>query len=329
MSPARVRYLIGTARRNATASIRRLRGRARRRPPCAKAVPRPALAARGARTLKLSHALLAADINPRYVGLWPAAKRAWSEIAGLDPVLVLVADRDAVPAWLAEDGAVRIFEPEPTLDTAFQAQCIRLLYPALLDAEGAVITSDADMVPMTARYFHRPLARIDRRHFVCYRDVLLPLGELPICYNAALPETWASVFGIRDLDDVRTTLRDWADGVDYAGAHGGAGWTTDQRQLYRVLLERGAQKRDVWILDDDFTRHRRLERAYVEKWRTLSPAARRGIERGAFSDFHLLGADNEHAHLNEEIVETAIDARGLGVRRRRGASLHARSGSPG
>jgi hypothetical protein len=308
VSRTRIRYVAGTARLRATAGVRRARGRLRRKPPCASVVPRPSLAARGTPTLQLTHALLASDLDPRYVGLWPLAREAWERITGLEPVLVLVADPDAVPDELARDPAVRVFEPEPSLDTAFQAQCIRLLYPALLETQGAVITSDVDMVPMNRRYFHRPLARIDARHFVCYRDVLLPLGELPICYNAALPRTWASVFGVHDADDVRVRLREWAVGVEYAGSHGGIGWTTDQRQLYRILLERGRRERDVWILDDDFTRYRRLERAYVEKWGTLSGAARRGIERRSFSDFHLLRAGGKHEKLNELVVDAAIEA---------------------
>lgn len=308
MLRVRVRYLAGTARRRVRERLRRAHGRLRRRPPCADAVPRPGTARRGARTLELSHALLAVDLNPRYLGLWPVAKRAWSEIAYVEPVLVLVAGHEAVPPALAADPAVVVFEPEPAIHTAFQAQCIRLLYPALIEASGAVITSDIDMVPMSSWYFHDPLARIDDRHFVCYRDDPLPLGELPICYNAALPTTWGSVFGVENLDGVRTHLRNWANGVDYDGARGGTGWTTDQRRLFSVLLERGRTRRDVWILDDYYTGYRRLERAYVEKWRSLSDDARRGIERGAYSDFHLLASDSEHAMLNEQIIEAAIAA---------------------
>jgi hypothetical protein len=327
VSPRRLRYVLGTARRDAIEALRRIRGQVRRRPPCATAVPRPRLAASGTQPLELTHALTASDLNPRYVDLWPVAKRAWSEIGGLEPMLVLVAERRAVPPTLASDSNVFVFEPEPTISTVFQAQCIRLLYPALLESQGAVIVTDVDMVPMNRRYIHRPLARIDRAHFVSYRDVLLQLGEIPICYNAALPTTWASVFDIRDADDVRNRLRLWAEGVDYADIHGGPGWTTDQRQLYRILLDRGRSRRDVWILDDYYTGHRRLERAYVEKWGIVSEDARRGIQRGAFSDFHLLHADGEHVGLNEAIVETAIEAIRVRARPRRGASLPAKSGS--
>lgn len=253
---------------------------------------------------------MAVDLSTSYLDLWPVARRAWKEIARLEPVLVLIAEPDAVPPKLEADPAVRVFPPEPDLHPAFQAQCIRLLYPPLLDAEGAVLTSDIDMVPMNERYFHRPLMRIDRRHFVSYRDVLPTLGELPICYNAALPATWASLFAIADADDVRARLRSWAEGIDYAGVRGGPGWTTDQRRLHDVLIDRGRRNCDVWILDDDFTGYRRLERAYVEKWRTLSDDARRGIERRAFSDFHLLPADSQDASLNELIVDAAVAASG-------------------
>ena len=304
----RLRYRAGTARRDLVERARRLRGRLRRRPPCATAVPRPRTATRREPTLELSHALLAVDLNPAYAALWHVAKRAWTEIAGVDPLLVLVAERNAVPDELASDPAVRIFEPEPSLHTAFQAQCIRLLYPALLGSARGVITSDVDMVPMSPGYFHRPLRNIDARHFVCYRDDTLPLGELPICYNAALPATWASIFGIADLDDVRACLRRWADGVDY-GPRGSRGWTTDQRTLYRILLERGLRERDVWILDDYYTGYRRLERAYVEKWGRVPEPSRELIAKRAYSDFHLLSADDERASLNDAIVDLAIAAR--------------------
>jgi hypothetical protein len=312
----RLRYLLGTARLAAVGAVRRAHGRARRRPACASVVPRPRPPLRDDPRLELTHVLMAVDSNARYLDLWPVAKRAWAEIVGLEPLLVLVAEESDVPAHLADDPCVHVFEPEPALSTVFQAQCIRLLYPALLATEGAVVISDVDMVPMSARYFHRPLARIAREDFVAYRDLLLPLGEIPICYNAALPATWASVFGVRDLNDVRSHLRTWAGGVEYDGTHGGAGWTTDQRRLYRVLLERGRKTRDVWILNDYFTGYRRLERAYVEKWGSLSDDARCGIERNEFSDFHLLRADSDHAAVNAAIVETAIAARRLEGRRR-------------
>lgn len=252
--------------------------------------------------------MVASDLHPSYSGLWPLARRAWIELGRLEPILVLVADPGTVPEALQADPAVHVFEPIPGLHTAFQAQCIRLLYPALVETNGAVVVSDVDMVPLSEHYLARPAAQVREDHFVAYRDVLLELGEMPICYNAARPATWSSIFSVRDLDDVRSGLSAWAEDVSYAGVHGGAGWTTDQRILHRTLLERGRRARDVWILDDYYTRFRRLERAYVEKWRELSLAARNGIAHRRFTDFHLLPADSELAHLNVEAIELAIEA---------------------
>jgi len=77
------------------------------------------------------------------------------------------------------------------------------------------------------------------------------------------------------------------------------------------LLDRGRRARDVWILDDHFTRFRRLDRAYVEKWRKLSPAALDGLERRRFTDFHLLWPDSEVADLNEPVLDLAAEAERL------------------
>jgi hypothetical protein len=258
--------------------------------------------------MHLTHALVASDLNPRYLDLWALVRRAWTGIAGLEPVLVLIAEPAEVPQHLREDPLVHVFPPLPRIHTALQAQCIRLLYPALLDVEGAVITSDADMVPMNRRYFHRPLSRIPADHFVAYRDIFLASGEIPICYNAALPRTWGQVFGVRSADDVRHRLSEWADSVEYSGLHGGPGWLTDQRILHRTLLKHGARTGSIWILDDHFTRYRRLERGWLDKQQELGKRDRRLIERGAYSDFHCVVPYAEFRELNDATVDLAVEA---------------------
>ena len=281
------------------------RGRMTRRSASSAARP-PRLRRR--RALRLTHALVASDLNPLYLDFWPLVRRAWSEVAGLEPLLVLIAKQAQVPALLRDDPAVHVFTPVPDVHTAFQAQCIRLLYPAVLDIDGAVITSDADMVPMNRRYFHRPAARVEENHFVAYRDVLLGDRQIPICYNAALPRTWADVFRIGSLEDVRARLSEWAAGVDYAGKRGGEGWATDQQILYQTLIDyrRGARK--AWILDDRFTGFRRLERGTLWKQPELDRRQQRRIARGRYSDFHCVSPHSEARELNELAVELAVGA---------------------
>jgi hypothetical protein len=288
----------------------RLHGKAnrlRRVPVAADIVPRPALRRRDEESMRLTHMLTASDLNERYLDCWPTTRRAWQEIAGVAPVLVLVARADAVPEELRGDSAVRVFEPVDGLHTAFQAQCVRLLYPALLDTDGAVIVSDVDMVPLNRSYFHASPARVRRTDFLAYRDALLWSDEIPICYNAAVPSTWATVFDVENVDDVRTRLREWAEGLHYDGVRGGQGWDTDQIVLHRTLVERGRRHRDVWILDDRYSGYHRLNTS------ALGPngpehLVRTAVERGAYSDFHFFHPFAENREVNKRIVAWAVGA---------------------
>ena len=301
MSHVTPRWALGTARLRAGEVLRRTRGWTARAPIADPVLPKPALA-RGRRPLWLAQVLVASDLNTHYLGCWPLARRAWRAITGLEPLLVLVAEE--APEELRADPLVRVFEPVAGLHTAFQAQCIRLLYPALLDTDGAVLTADVDMVPLDRRYFRRPAGQVDERHFLCYRDVLLPIGQLPICYNAARPETWRELFDVDGPEAVRTRLAEWGAGLAYDGVRGGAGWDTDQLTLYRTLLEWGRRTRRAWVLDDRYTGFRRLERSPLLK-HGLTAAEERRIRRRGYSDFHLLHPFPQHAELNERVVELA------------------------
>jgi hypothetical protein len=260
--------------------------------------------------LHVTHVLLASDINPRYLECWELAQRAWPVIGGIEPVLVVVADADDLPAELLDDERVRRFTPLAGLHTAFQAQCIRLVYPALIDAPGAVLIADMELMPLDYRYFHQPVAGLDSSFFVSYRDVHLPRGEVAIPYNAATPQTWAEVFGVDGLDDVARRLRDWGGGVDYDGTRGGRGWYTDQILLHDVLLPWGATSGRLWLLDDQFTRYHRLEREDIEVAGGLTPAIRRGILGKRYTDFNCLLPHSRFREINEEVVELGIRASG-------------------
>src|SRR5581483_10874410 len=110
-------------------------------------LPRPPLV-RGRRPFRLGRVLLACDLNRDYLDFWPSTRRAWEEIVGIKPTLVLVSPEECVPADLREDPAVIVFKPVEGIHTAFQAQCIRLLYPALVETAGAVMIADIDLYPL-------------------------------------------------------------------------------------------------------------------------------------------------------------------------------------
>ena len=258
--------------------------------------------------MKLASVITASDLNPRYLDCWPLARRAWREVAGLESTLVLLAARAEVPATLLDDPFVHVVEPIRGMHVGFQAQCIRLLYPALIDAPGAVLTTDVDMLPLSRSYFHRWPNRIDEGDFLAYRDVLVAGGEIPICYAAAAPRVWGELFEIASDADVAARLREWANGLEYDGVPGGRGWDTDQAMLYRALLQRGWLRRDVWILDDRFAGLRRLDGRILNKVPDRTVAKR--IARGAYTDYHLLQPLAENRRVNEGVLELAVSAYG-------------------
>jgi hypothetical protein len=293
--------------------------RAARYPISSPRTTRPPLAA-SRRPLRLSRVLLACDLNPGYLGFWPSTKRAWREIAGIEPLLVLIADADDVPEELRDDPDVIPFPPVAGVHTTFQAQCIRLLYPALLDVDGGVLISDIDLYPLRPSYFHDPVSLLDDSFFVTYRDTRLHRREVSITFNAATPATWADVFGVDRPDAVRTRLREWADGRAYDGRRGETGWYSDQHILFDALSAWPARARRHWTLDDDYCGFNRLDRLELVHEDGLLPHRRRGLRALRYSDYNCLIPYDAYRDVNDLVLELGLQAvQARRARRRRGS----------
>ena len=161
--------------------------------------------------MKIGTVLTASDLNPLYCDFIPIFIRAWTILfPEVDIVVVLIAD--SVPENLSEFSKyIRCWKAVEGLHTAFQAQCVRLLYPQLIQRNEGVLITDMDMLPMNRFYYEHAIKTISDDTFVCYRDVCLPT-ELPICYNIALPSVWKAVFEGETMDS-------WYEGTNYDGNH--------------------------------------------------------------------------------------------------------------
>jgi hypothetical protein len=221
---------------------------------------------------------------------------------------VLVATADDVPKELRDDPAIVRFDPLPGVHSAFQAQCIRLLYPALVETDRAVIIADMDLYPLRASYFHDPVQMLDERFFVVYRDDRLDRLEIDIMFNAALPATWSEIFGVATLDDVRAELARWADGLEYDGRRGWPGWYTDQRRLYEKVLSWPERSERLWMLDDQYTRYWRLNRDKLVDEAGLEPWRIAGIRRRAYSDYNCFVQYREHREINERVLRLGLES---------------------
>jgi hypothetical protein len=244
--------------------------------------------------MKIGTIVTATDLNPMYCDFVPNFIKAWKAvIPEADVHIVLVAD--AIPESLmpwAEH--LVLFKPIPGLLTAFQAQCIRLLYPREVTRDEGVLITDMDMLPGNRRYYVDSVASVGPDAFVVYRDVCFP-GEIAICYNAAHPSVWTSMFG---SESTETLLQEWYVGTNYDGAHGGVGWGTDQIKLKQVW--------DAWtgpkvVLNDTITQFWRLDRVHPQMF-TNHEQLRNTILAGYVCDYHCLRPYSEHKDINDFIV---------------------------
>ena len=259
--------------------------------------------------MKLGCCLLASDLSPDYLDFFPLVQKAWREIVGVDVRMVLIAQD--LPRHLRQfEAAIRLFRPVPGLHTAFQAQCVRLLFPALLHDEcwDAVLLSDMDILPLSRRYFTQPLENLGADKFVMYRAGVLH-GQVPIGYNAALASTWWQIFpAIRDETDVAQVLGAWwAEGRDY-GIRKGAGWFTDQDKLYTHLnaWEAAAGKGRLMRLADGKTGLCRLDRSRPEEFRRNLARQSHLLRAGYFADFHMMQPPSEHEALNLQVLAEVL-----------------------
>ena len=127
--------------------------------------------------MKIDKCLVACDLNKIYTDFYPLVKKYWKHIVDIDTILILIADD--IPSELKEFSEdIIVFAPIPDIPTAFQAQCIRILYPALLNNN--IIISDMDLICLNKRYYVDNVENFDESNFIIYRDVISEYKQYPM-----------------------------------------------------------------------------------------------------------------------------------------------------
>lgn len=213
--------------------------------------------------------LAATNLEPRYLDcVEPFIKFVLtleSSLPAVEFIPRVILTADEIPATLS-NYAEFIDTYPATLPSGFVAQNIRTLSASISSAD-VVVTSDIDMMPLTAKAFDVGLRSLldHPTAFVVLRNVLEP-GQYPICYNLAAPDVFCEVIGTKDEQSISQRLQQiWHKTINHAGydgQHGGAGWYSDQEHLF-IAVEKFRQKHihRVLLFDDNSTGHRRLDRA--------------------------------------------------------------------
>ena len=235
--------------------------------------------------MKVSSALVACNENTKYLEFWPVVKRSWWEIIGLPCVMVYVGE--SLPECLKEDSAVIHFKPIDSWPTATQAQVIRLLYPALLKCDGAVVLSDMDMIPLQRDFFINGFKKFETNQIVSLRGIDENEKQIYMCYVGATPQTWAELFQIRTKEDIYNVLKTWSAQTMADGTHGGLGWCSDQLILYEKVKgwQQSAPERVglvPWTSEIP-----RLDRGQPYEWIQWSPLLEVKLQGDAYVDFHM------------------------------------------
>jgi hypothetical protein len=194
---------------------------------------------------------------------------------------------ETIPDHLKNDPAVIHFQPIQGWPTATQAQVIRLLYPALLTGDGAIILSDMDMVPMQDAYFHKGFESFAQNQFVSLRGIDEEEKQVYICYVGATPQTWRDLFGIQTVQDIRNRMETWSQQAPADGLHGGVGWCTDQQILYVTVKHWQQIYQDRIGLIPWTPSIPRLDRGNPTEWIEYSPQLERNIQQKYYVDFHM------------------------------------------
>jgi hypothetical protein len=246
--------------------------------------------------MKLGTIVTACDSNPLYSDFIPSFIQCWSHLVPEADIHILYIAESLPPSLAPYSQYIRLLQPLPGMHTAFQAQCIRLLYPREVTRDEGVLITDMDMLPMNRSYYVDSIRGISDSAFVVYRDVCLP-SEISMCYNVAHPATWRSLFGNTPTG---TLLQEWYGPTGYDGTHGGTGWNTDQLILVRAFNEWTGPK---IILNDQITKFARLDRAMpMDLWERERHRIRSLLLQGYFADYHCLRPYKEFRELNDWVV---------------------------
>jgi hypothetical protein len=248
--------------------------------------------------MKIGTILTACDLNPLYSEFIPNFIKAWNILfPQADVVIVFIADE--LPSELKEyEKNIRLFKPVEGVHTAFQAQCIRLLYPRHIERDEGVLITDMDMLPMNRSYYADSIKDISNDTFVTYRDVCLPI-EIAMCYNIATPNVWKGIFGSSTTESL---LQSWHASTIYDGKHGGKGWGTDQQILLKKFNSWNGSK---ITLNDSITKFKRLDRSHPWIFNNHSQLSI-DIKNGIYIDYHCLRPYSQYKEINDFVVSCLV-----------------------
>ena len=250
--------------------------------------------------MKIDIVLTACNMSNHYLSLFPLVIKVWKKKFNIDCYLILVADN--IPTNLQQyQQQIILFKPIENIHTAFIAQVIRILYPALFENKNVMIT-DVDIFPISYDYFIKSIQNLADDMFITYRDKYLKQNMLAICYNVANSSTWKEIFQINNIQDIHQTIKLWYQ-PEYNGVKNCIGWFTDQKKLFEYVMKWNNLNRLIIFKDHEinFRRLDKKDRSYILKQITQ---VKKDISSGVYTDFHCIKPYVEYGNIIHSIVDS-------------------------
>lgn len=249
--------------------------------------------------MRLGCVVTAVNENPLYLGFVPMFINAWKKCYPFVSIKIILIMNEIPSQYSELKDYFILFRPIENISTAFTSQFIRLLYPCILNCEDGIVITDMDMIPMNTTYFIKPIENIGDDKFVYMRNVLLNERQISILYNIALPETWSDIFKIKSIEDIRNRLQEEYKMVSYVDGHNKSGWFTDQRRLYKYVMDWNKKTNKLVILQDKDTGFNRLNRGKKE---VLDIKTEENIKKKVYVDYHCFRPYEKYKEINDNIL---------------------------
>jgi len=251
--------------------------------------------------MKLDCVLTAVNENNLYIDFIPFFIKIWNKLyPEVDIKIILIANE--IPDDFTEyKSNIILFKPIENVSTSFISQYVRLLYPAILKYKNGVMITDIDMVPMNKVYYIENISSITNDKFIYFREnVCLNARQIAMCYNIALPEIWSDIFNIDSIEDIKERLKRVYNTINYIEGHGKFGWSKDQVDLYKHVMEWNIKTGNFICLKEKDTKFHRLDR---DTFDINNQTIRDNISNGKYTDYHCFRPMNKYENINNKIYE--------------------------
>ena len=181
----------------------------------------------------LTTVLASVNNNPKYYLFIPKQIKFWKYF-NINFIAIFVGEVIPIILQPYADNII-LYNRNLNLNSAYVAQNIRIYYPALLNLpyNEMVMITDMDMLPCNGSYYKNGLDNYTTKDFIYYRHI--DGNQIYMCYNAAHPTTWSSVFNIKNISDIETMVEKTYK-ANYSGIPGSSGWFIDQEIMYKKLI---------------------------------------------------------------------------------------------